>query len=156
VPTIPGTGELDVKTATKNPTLLSISASVVALALAMSGCDDSATKPQQSPSPSASNSSEAITPPTTTPAKPDGTITLEVNGSGDVYAIWSDPFGDLAKDHATLPFSKSFPLSADTMSVSVNWTSRDDNPKGCKITWNDKVVTEKPPSPGDGQCVWQR
>ena len=136
--------------------LLRMSAAVVALTLTVSGCENSTPK-AQNPSPSASNTSEAITPPpTTTPAKPDGTITLEVNGSGDVYAIWSDPFGDLAKDHATLPFSKSFPLSADTMSVSVNWTSRDDDPKGCKITWNDKVVIEKPPSPGDGQCVWQR
>jgi hypothetical protein len=38
------------------------------------------------------------------------TITLEVVGSGDVYAIWSDPFGQVAGDHTKLPFSKSYPL----------------------------------------------
>jgi hypothetical protein len=141
----------------KSSTLLPMSAGIVALALVTSGCDDGATKPRQSTTPSASNTSEAITtPPATTPAQAAGTITLEVNGSGDIYAIWAEPFGDLAKDHATLPFSKSFPLPADLNYVALNWTSRDDNPKGCKITVDNKVVVEHAPSPTEDACVFQR
>jgi hypothetical protein len=137
-----------------------MSAAVVALALAISGCDDSTTKPQQSPSPSqpvstssepASTSSEP-----NTPTQAAGTITLEVTGTGDVYAIWSEPFGQLVTDHATLPFSKSFSLPAETKYVSLNWTTRDDNPKGCKITVDNKVVVEQAPGGGDGQCVFNR
>jgi hypothetical protein len=144
-------------TATRNSTLLTLSMAVVALAVA--GCNGASTKPQTSPSsPSGSGSTEPVTTtsPTTT-AQAAGTITLEVTGSGDVYAIWAEPFGSLASDHATLPFSKSFPLPADLNYVALNWTSRDDNPKGCKITVDTKVVVEHPPAPaGEEPCVFQR
>jgi hypothetical protein len=142
-------------TVTKNSTLLALSAAVVALAI--SGCNNSKTQPPQSTSaqPASTSSQPASTPASTTPAQPAGKITLEVNGSGDVYAIWSEPFGQLATDHATLPLSKSFDLPADVKSVSLNWTSRDDNPKGCKITVDDKVVVEHAPGT-DTQCVFER
>jgi hypothetical protein len=149
-------------TARTNSTLLPMSAVIVALALAVSACNSSSTKPQQSSptSPSAStSSSEAGSPSpstTATSAQAAGTIVLEVTGSGDVYAIWAEPFGSLASDHATLPFSKSFPLPADVNYVALNWTPRDDNPKGCKITVDNKVVVEHAPAAGVDPCVFQR
>ncbi|MDT5093067.1 MAG: hypothetical protein QOH60_2430 [Mycobacterium sp.] len=151
-------------TATRNSTLLTLSAAVVALAVA--GCNGASTKPQTSPSspsgsgstaPASTSSQPVTTTSPTTTAQAAGTITLEVTGSGDVYAIWAEPFGSLASDHATLPFSKSFPLPADLNYVALNWTSRDDNPKGCKITVDTKVVVEHPPAPaGVEPCVFQR
>jgi hypothetical protein len=147
--------------ATRNSTLLTLSAPVVALAVALSGCNSNSPKPQQSPPPSQSASTSSATgspsPSTTaTSAQAAGTVTLEVTGSGDVYAIWAEPFGSLASDHATLPFSKSFPLSADVNYVALNWTSRDDNPKGCKISVDNKVVVEHAPAASVEPCVFQR
>ncbi|MDT5008545.1 MAG: hypothetical protein QOH57_162 [Mycobacterium sp.] len=136
-------------TATKNSILLPMSAAVIALVVGVSGCGDNTKHPPQSTSaqPVSTSSSSSV--------QPAGRITLEVNGSGDVYAIWSDPFGQLATDHATLPFSKTFPMPADAKYVVLNWTSRDDNPKGCKITVDDKVVVEHAPGT-DTQCIFQR
>jgi hypothetical protein len=83
------------------------------------------------------------------------TIVLEVTGSGEVYSIWSDPFGQVAPDHTKIPFSKSFPLPADENYVALTWTSRDHAGKGCKITVDDKVVVEKPVGTTEN-CVFTR
>jgi hypothetical protein len=89
------------------------------------------------------------------PAPANATVVLEVTGSGEVYAIWSDPFGQVASDHTKMPFSKSFTLPADENYVALTWTSRDDAPKGCKITVDNKVVVEKPLGTADN-CVFTR
>ena len=72
------------------------------------------------------------------------TIVLEVTGSGEVYSVYSVPFGQVAGDHAKMPFSRSYPLAADVNYVSLTWISRDDGQKGCKITVDNVVVVEKP------------
>ena len=133
-------------TTSDNPRLLPLSIAVVALAIAVSGCQQDSKPPaQQSPSPQVT----ASAPPT------ESTIVLEVTGSGEVYSIDSLPFGDLAEDHTMVPFSKSFPLPADEDYVALNWTSRDDQPKGCKITVDGKVVVEKPLGTTEN-CVFTR
>ena len=73
------------------------------------------------------------------------TIVLDVTGSGEVYAVWSDPFGQVAGDHTKMPFSKSYPLPADEDYVSLTWTSRDDSPKGCRITVDNTGGSRKGP-----------
>ena len=83
------------------------------------------------------------------------TIVLEVTGSGEVYSIWSIPFNQVAPDHTKMPFSKSYPLPADEDYVSLTWTSRDDSPKGCRITVDNKVVVEKPLGTKE-DCVFTR
>ena len=79
----------------------------------------------------------------------------EVTGSGEVYSVWSDPFGQVGGDHTKIPFTKSFTLPADEDYVALTWTSRDDNPKGCKITVDNKVVVEKPLGTTEN-CVFTR
>ncbi len=89
------------------------------------------------------------------PAQGPSTIMLEVTGSGEVYQVWSTPFGQVAGDHTKMPLSKSYSLPADEDDVALTWTSRDDQLKGCRITVDNKVVVEKPLGTKE-DCVFTR
>lgn len=102
----------------------------------------------------ASSRKQATQPKPTTQAA-GSTIVLEVTGSGEVYSIWSIPFGQVGGDHTKIPFSRSYPLPADEDYVSLNWTSRDDAGKGCRITVDGKVVVEQPTGTAQ-DCVFTR
>ncbi|BDY32895.1 hypothetical protein [Mycolicibacterium mageritense] len=103
----------------------------------------------------AAASRKAANAPKPTPQASQSTIVLEVTGAGEVYSIWSIPFNQVAGDHTKIPFSKSYPLPADEDYVSLTWTSRDDQQKGCRITVDGKVVVEKPVGTAD-TCVFTR
>ncbi|WP_067852058.1 hypothetical protein [Mycolicibacterium wolinskyi] len=103
----------------------------------------------------AASSRKQANAPEPTPQAAESTIVLEVTGSGEVYSIWSIPFGQVGGDHTKIPFSKSYPLPADEDYVSMNWNSRDDHAKGCRITVDNKVVVNNPQGTG-GTCVFTR
>lgn len=86
----------------------------------------------------------AAPPPAPPAANAPSTIVLEVTGSGEVYSIYSIPFNQVAGDHTKMPFAKAYALTPDVKEVSLTWTSRDNNPKGCRIKVDNKVVVEKP------------
>jgi hypothetical protein len=136
--------------------LLPLSAVLAAVAVAVPACNSS-DKPQTQQGQSTSRATRAqstTAASSSQTAQAQSTILLEVMGSGEVYAIWSDPFGNVAGDHTALPWSKSFPLSADENYVSLTWTSRDATDTGCRISLDGKVVVDKPS--GKEDCVWTR
>jgi hypothetical protein len=121
-------------------TLLTLSGAVTALAIALPACSKSEEpKTQQGQSTSPVQPAQS----TTQTQQGQSAIVLEVMGSGEVYAIWSDPFGNVAGDHTTLPWSKSYTLPADENYVSLTWTSRDATNTGCRITVDGTVVVEE-------------
>jgi hypothetical protein len=142
---------------TKYSTLLSLSAVLAAVAVAVPACNKS-DKPQTQQGQSTTQATQAqstTAASTSQSAQAQSTIVLEVMGSGEVYAIWALPYGNVAGDHTTLPWSKSFTLEPDVNYVSLTWTGRGDaTGTGCRITLDGKVVVDKPS--GKEDCVWTR
>lgn len=85
----------------------------------------------------------------------NSTVTFEVFGPGEVYAIWIEPGGLAAEDHTSLDWSTTFTAGSDVTYFSVSPTGRATPGPGCRITIDGVIVAEQ--AIGSGEiCTFER